>query len=126
MPEDRQETTEIMQWLQMVADFLNRRFMLGLVDFETHFARYDSGTHYDRHMDNGRNTNRRVISLIIYLNHEWRHQWGGQLVIHNKTPHMIDPDPGRGVAFLSDQVEHEVLATSKPRWSLTCWFLRRE
>ncbi len=126
LPDERPETQSIMAWLKSIAEYLNQRFLLGLVDFETHFARYDSGAHYERHMDNGRDTNRRVISLIVYLNHEWRHQWGGQLVVYNEIPISIDPDPGRGVVFLSNQVEHEVRATTVPRWSLTCWFLRRE
>ena len=61
---------------------------------------------------------------MIYLNEEWAEGDGGELVIYKNSGEMkIQPLASRCVLFKSDQIEHEVLFTNKPRYSLTGWLL---
>lgn len=103
---------------------LNQRLFLGLTDQEFHFSIYPEGAFYRRHSDRFPNDHRRVMSMIVYLNENWNEAWGGQLRTHLGEAKDYFPHPNRAIFFMSDEVEHEVLAPSQERKSLTGWFRR--
>lgn len=103
---------------------LNRELFLGLNEFECHFAKYEKGGFYKKHLDQHQGAKTRILSCIVYLN---KLNNGGELVIYNKNnlesvDKKIQPMPGKLVCFLSDQIFHEVLPTDEERLSLTGWF----
>jgi SM-20-related protein len=107
---------------QMMA-FLNRSLFLGIKDFEAHFAMYPEGTFYKRHADRFYKNPHRVISMVCYMNKGWQAADGGQLrMFLDKREVDIAPLPGRLACFRSE-IEHEVLLTHKPRYSITGWML---
>src|SRR5690606_27096523 len=106
---------------------LNHDFFLGLHRAEFHFARYDSGNGYARHMDQHRGQPHRRITLILYLTPGWREGDGGELCIYepeapDRERQRVEPRQGRLVLFRSELFPHAVLPARKPRWSLTGWF----
>ncbi len=104
---------------------INRELFLGLKDWEAHIAIYPAGATYKKHLDRHRDSSHRKLSLILYLNENWSPDFGGELVIYRKNDEImrVDPIGGRLVAFLSEDFPHEVLPATKPRRSLTGWFL---
>src|SRR5690606_1211309 len=76
---------------------LNRELMAGLEDFQGHFALYPAGAAYARHFDRLVGSDSRVISAVVYLNHGWSAEDGGQLhlfVPGGKTVELL-PHGGR-------------------------------
>jgi SM-20-related protein len=110
---------------------LNERFFLGLFDFEGHFALYSKGGFYKPHFDCHAGTNRRVMTVILYLNEEWKLGDGGELKLWTTVGEksgdfvLIEPHMGTLLCFPSADYWHEVLPTSKSRMSITGWFRRR-
>lgn len=105
----------------------NRYCFLGLSGYEFHLAHYPKGGHYTKHLDQFNNRNNRIISVIIYLNKEWQQGDGGELEIFLKdeTSILIAPIESRCVMFKSAVLPHAVLASNKPRNSLTGWLLNQ-
>lgn len=123
----QQEYLARMEELRLAA---NRELQLGLFDLEAHFARYPAGARYRKHLDTFRQDGRRTLSVICYLNPDWRESDGGQLRIHldeAEAGHCIDIAPAGGTlaCFLSHRFPHEVLPATRERLSLTGWFRRR-
>lgn len=105
---------------------LNRSLQLGLREFEAHYALYPPGTGYARHRDRFRDDDARVISLVAYLNPDWQRGDGGELRLHLPGgARDVAPRQGTCVLFPSADVEHEVLATHRPRRSIAGWFRTR-
>jgi len=116
---------------------LNRSLFAGVEDFEVHLARFGRGAFYARHIDQFEDTTRRAISVVLYLNHQWRPQDGGALRLWTtpapgrtppspKTPFIeVWPEAGTLVVFRSADFWHEVRRARRTRLSLTGWFLRR-
>lgn len=101
---------------------LNRTCFTGITGYEFHYAMYEKGSFYKRHFDQFRNNKSRVFSMIMYLNLDWEIGDGGELCIHHlESSQMISPNNGKCVFFKSDELEHEVLLTQKPRLSITGW-----
>ncbi|QSP93702.1 2OG-Fe(II) oxygenase [Marinobacter salinisoli] len=110
---------------------LNRRLFLGLKRFETHYATFRSGDFYRRHLDSFQGRSSRVVSLVLYLNDNWRPEDGGELRIFNRESErevcgLVLPEMGRVAVFLSEEVPHEVLPANRTRYSLACWFRQDE
>ena len=110
---------------------INRALFLGLFEFEGHLALYPAGAYYRKHLDQFRDTDQRVVSLILYLNAAWSEADGGQLRLYTdpsdeSRQELVLPIGGRLVCFLSDRFPHEVLPARRERLSLTGWFRRRE
>jgi len=106
---------------------LNRSLFLGLVDYEAHFAVYEPGTFYKKHIDQFATTQDRRVSCVYYLNDQWREQDGGELVLYDKTDLplvTIQPCANRFVCFNSE-LPHEVRTTQKTRYSIAGWFKTR-
>ena len=113
-----------MQVMDSVRDALNAQFFLGLRDYETHFACYAPGAGYVRHLDRFRDNDARVVSAVLYLNEGWSLADGGALRLHPPGSASIDvqPDAGRLVLFMSADMPHEVLPSTRDRLSLAGWF----
>jgi SM-20-related protein len=104
--------------------YLNRSLFLSLKDIEAHMTIYPAGSFYRRHLDQFKADDRRKLSAICYLNNDWKDDEGGQLRMYLPSgPRDVFPLAGRLVCFRSELIEHEVLAATRPRLSLTGWFL---
>lgn len=107
-----------------LVQYLNQSLFLSLKDFEVHMTIYPAGSFYKRHLDQFKTDDHRKLSIICYLNNDWKEDHGGQLRMHLAAGHIdILPLSGRLVCFRSDQIEHEVLPASRERLSLTGWIL---
>ncbi len=106
---------------------LNRQLYLGLEDFECHFALYEPGAFYQKHVDRFRDDDRRAVSAVLYLNEEWLAEQGGALRLYPEgaEPRDVLPQLGTLAVFLSANLPHEVLPATRERLSLTGWFRRR-
>jgi len=104
--------------------FLNRSLYLSLKDYEVHMTIYPAGSFYKRHLDQFKKDDHRKLSVICYLNHDWKEEQGGQLRIYlpDGSKDFL-PVAGRLICFRSDQLEHEVLVAHRERLSLTGWML---
>lgn len=117
-------------WKKMEAlrEKINQRCFLGLRSFESHFAIYPPGSFYLRHLDQFQSVAYRMVTVILYLNQEWREEDGGALRIYFPDENGIEkgvdvyPRGGRLVCFLSGEIPHEVMCTKKERVSITGWF----
>ena len=112
---------------QQLQDAINQRFYLGLFELEVHFALYSPNAFYKRHLDQHKNHDTRVLTLITYLNENWDDEYGGnlQLYLKNGETVSISPNAGTVVCFFSADFEHEVLPAKRERASLTGWFRKR-
>jgi SM-20-related protein len=110
--------------LQALIQAVNQGLFLSLKDYEVHMTVYPPGSFYKRHLDQFRKDDHRKLSVICYLNEDWREEHGGQLRMYlpNETLDFL-PLAGRLVCFRSDQIEHEVIAGTRERRSLTGWML---
>ncbi len=116
---------------------LNQHLYLGLFELESHLAIYPKGAFYKKHLDcfaiQDPSKPQRRITCIVYLNHDWKVEDGGQLKLYlNEMDEsvkyksiLISPLAGRAVIFLSDTFYHEVRPTNRERISITGWFLSR-
>src|SRR6185369_4501734 len=104
--------------LSQLMSFLNQSLFLSLKDSEVHMTIYPIGSFYKRHLDQFKKDDHRKLSVICYLNENWRDDEGGQLRVYFPTE-MKDfiPTAGRLVCFRSDQLEHEVLPATRERLS---------
>ncbi|MEQ8514804.1 MAG: 2OG-Fe(II) oxygenase [Chromatocurvus sp.] len=113
-----------LEWAAVLQQSLNRSLLLGLFSFESHFAHYRPGAFYRRHLDAFRGEANRVLSLVAYLNPDWKAEDGGQLVLYpdNSDPVTILPELGTVIVFLSEEFPHEVLPAQRDRYSIAGWF----
>ena len=110
---------------------INRALFLGLFEFEGHLAIYPAGAYYRKHLDQFRDADQRIVTLILYLNAAWREADGGHLRLYTDPSdevrqELVLPIAGRLVCFLSDRFPHEVLPARRERLSLTGWFRKRD
>lgn len=102
--------------------YLNMTCFTGITGYEFHYAYYEKGSSYKRHLDQFKDNQDRAYSMIMYLNSDWSPSDGGQLCIYHKAvSQVISPINGKCVFFKSSELEHEVLLNSKPRMSITGW-----
>ena len=102
--------------------YLNLTCYTGITGYEFHYAYYEKGTSYKRHLDQFKDNQKRAFSMIMYLNTDWSPVDGGQLCIyHPNDSQIISPENGKCVFFKSSELEHEVLLSNKPRMSITGW-----
>lgn len=93
---------------------------------EFHIAKYPAGSYYHRHLDQFNERTNRQITVLLYLNENWQPGDGGELVIYKDGKEiMVEPIAKRLLLFKSDVIEHEVLTTNVPRYSLTGWLLHQ-
>lgn len=105
--------------------YLNRSCYTGITGYEFHYALYEQGSFYKKHLDQFQHNKSRAYSMILYLNADWQEQDGGELCIyHHDRVQTIAPRQGNCVFFESAALEHEVLLTHQPRMSITGWLKR--
>ena len=110
-----------------IAQILNHSLFLGLFEFETHFAAYQPGSFYKKHVDQFATTQDRKLSCVYYLNNEWHQQYGGELNLYtteDKLIRSISPQGNRFICFNSE-LPHEVCLTHQPRYSIAGWMKTR-
>ena len=117
--------------LENLRSAINRELFLGLFSFEGHMAVYPPGSFYRRHLDQFEGTAQRKVSVILYLNADWRDEYGGELRLYldnteNGAYVDIPPRAGTLVCFLSDRFYHEVRPATRERLSVTGWFRVRD
>lgn len=118
-------------WLGAMAQLqqhLNRHLYLGLQMYEAHYARYQPGDFYGRHVDAFKGQSNRVVSTVLYLNEAWPVDGStdGNLVLYvNEAAHHVAPVLARLVVFLSEGLPHEVLPARRTRHSIAGWFRAR-
>lgn len=104
---------------------VNRHLFMGLNDYEAHFAVYEPGSFYQKHLDAFKGRSNRVLTNVIYLNDEWSDDWGGELAVYDESDQLIErvlPKGGRAIFFLSERFPHEVLKTQQQRLSIAGWY----
>ena len=102
--------------------YLNSTCYTGITGYEFHYALYEKGSFYKKHLDQFKNNKSRAFSMIMYLNVDWQQNDGGELCIyHSDHQQLIAPINGTCVFFKSSELEHEVLMTHQPRLSITGW-----
>ncbi|RUR18094.1 2OG-Fe(II) oxygenase [Legionella sp. km535] len=106
-----------------LACLLNRTLFLGLAEFETHFAVYQPGTYYKKHVDQFATQKTRKISCVYYLNEHWQEDFGGELILYSKEDQFLQKIMPRGNRFIcfNSELPHEVCLTHRTRYSLTGW-----
>ncbi|GAB1267500.1 2OG-Fe(II) oxygenase [Aurantivibrio infirmus] len=113
-------------WSASLQQHLNRRLLLGLFSFESHFSHYGEGDFYKTHRDAFKGESNRVLSLVTYLNPNWQFGDGGELVIYTDdngaSSVRVNPIFGTLVLFLSEDFPHEVLVSKNDRYSIAGWF----
>jgi SM-20-related protein len=109
---------------EMIA-VLNRYCFLSLSGYEFHLAHYPPGSHYKMHLDQFKERNNRMVSVVIYLNEGWHKGDGGELhlIDQHKRRVVVEPIAMRGLLFKSAEIPHEVMKANKSRYSLTGWLL---
>lgn len=114
---------EFLSVIDEFVSYLNRTCFTAINDYEFHYAVYEAGSFYKRHIDQFRNNNFRKFSLITYLNEDWKEEDGGSLLLYrdNGIVDSILPTAQRAVFFKSDEMEHEVAVATRARMSITGW-----
>ena len=109
------------------------QLFLPLCSYEGHLARYPASGFYKAHLDRHSNTQARQISIIAYLNEDWKDSDGGQLRLYTDIDRGVSgpyidvlPRAGTVVIFRSADFWHEVMPSKRPRLSLTGWLRGRE
>ncbi|HSG59945.1 MAG TPA: 2OG-Fe(II) oxygenase [Pseudomonadales bacterium] len=114
-----------MAWAERLRVYLNRRLLLGLFSYESHFAHYQCGDFYRKHYDAFKGEANRVLSTVLYLNSGWHPDDGGELQIfdgYDRSLLKVTPILGTLVVFLSEEFPHEVLPAQRDRYSIAGWF----
>lgn len=117
------------QAMEAMREAINRGLYLGLRELECHFALYPPGGGYQKHYDNPQGRSARTVTILLYLNPDWRPEHGGQLHIYDpqdesRVLQEVEPRAGTFVAFLSEKFPHEVCPARHERLSLTGWWRR--
>lgn len=115
-----------LEWTGLLRSHLNRELLLGLFSYEAHFAHYEPGAFYKRHLDAFRGESNRVLTTVYYLNPGWQADDGGELLVypeHAPEPlACVLPQMGRLAVFISEEFPHEVLPAKRDRYSIAGWF----
>jgi len=105
---------------------LERYCFISLSGSEFHIAKYPVGSHNEKHLDQFNERSNRQLTVLIYLNKHWKKGDGVELKIYKDDKEiLVEPITKRILLFKSDVVEHEVLTTNVPRYSLTGWLLHQ-
>ena len=90
---------------------------------QAHFAVYQPGSFYKKHVDQFATNLDRRISCVYYMNEHWLPEHGGELTLYNldDQPQInIEPCGNRLVCFNSD-LPHEVSTAHHIRYSIAGW-----
>ncbi|HSH02206.1 MAG TPA: 2OG-Fe(II) oxygenase [Anaerolineae bacterium] len=129
LDEGRLTAAQARYWGQLegMRTAVNQTFFAGLFSWEAHFAIYPPEARYQKHLDQFRGDDTRLLTVILYLNEGWTADDGGQLRLYLEDDGYVDVVPSGGtlVAFWSARFYHEVLPARRERMSITGWGRRR-
>lgn len=112
--------------MSRLRETLNRQLFMGLKDYECHYALYQAGDFYKKHLDAFRGRSNRRVTTVLYLNDDWQQNDGGELLVYSfqdeTVLHKVQPQAGTLVCFLSEDFPHEVLPAIRDRRSVAGWF----
>ena len=110
--------------IEAFIEYLNRTCYTGINGYEFHFAFYETGSFYRRHLDQFQQDRGRKFSVVAYLNEDWANEDGGELVLyHDDGETIVRPHGGQAVFFKADEIEHEVRPALRDRLSIAGWLL---
>ena len=116
---------QFLDQMDAFVSYLNRSCYTGITGYEFHFALFEKGSFYRKHLDQFQNNSSRQFSIITYLNQNWQPEDGGELCIYDdEKVQKVAPTNRKTVFFKSDELVHEVLETNKARLSVTGWLRR--
>lgn len=106
---------------------LNRALYLGLNNYEAHYAAYQAGGFYKKHLDSFKGKRNRIVSTVLYLTPDWQEHDQGHLVLYDPADQdreigRVLPRQGTLACFLSEDIPHEVLPPARERVSIAGWF----
>ncbi len=116
---------ELLDFCGGLREYLNRELFLGLSYYESHFAVYEVGDFYEKHLDAFKNFKNRIVTTVYYLNESWNEADGGELIVYDEQNNFLKkvlPEGNTLVVFLSEKFPHEVLSSRKKRYSIAGWF----
>jgi SM-20-related protein len=120
---ENQAENDFFDIMDKLVKYLNQTCYTGITSYEFHYAFYEPGSFYKKHLDQFNNNSSRQYTLIFYLNTDWKSSDGGELCVYvNETRQLISPNNCKSVFFKSNQLEHEVLLNHANRMSITGWF----
>lgn len=114
-----------LDFMEGLQNYLNRHLYLGIKFYESHFALYENGDFYEKHLDAFKSTKNRVVTTVYYLNEEYTKSCGGELLLYDANDMQIQKIPplmNRLVVFMSEMFPHEVLVSKTKRYSIAGWF----
>ena len=109
------------EFITGLQNYLSRSLFLGLRYYEAHYARYEAGDFYEKHLDSFKTSKNRVVTTVYYLNDTQ----GGELIIYDKEGQKlatVKPQQATLVVFMSENFPHEVKPAKKLRFSIAGWF----
>lgn len=104
--------------------YMNKTCFTSIKTYESHYANFEIGRFYKRHLDQFKSDNGRKFSIVLYLNEDWLAEDAGSLSLYPSIGEnvMIAPLSGRLVFFRSDEMEHEVHPSmTRERCSIAGW-----
>lgn len=116
---------EYLRLMDALRTDFNRALTLGLFEFEAHYALYNAGGFYKKHVDSLHGQRNRIVSTVTYLTPAWREDDGGHLVLYDEADTELTrvlPRAGTLALFMSEDIPHEVLPPTRPRCSIAGWF----
>ena len=125
LEEDDGVQSDFLNFADGLREYLNRELYLGLSYYESHFAIYDEGDFYEKHLDSFKNSKNRVVTTVYYMNEDWDEDDGGELVVYDEDNNFlaqVSPNANTLIVFMSEKFPHEVLAAKKRRFSIAGWF----
>ncbi|MFT7157233.1 MAG: SM-20-related protein [Parvicella sp.] len=105
-------------------NYLNKTCFTSIITFESHYAKFEKGSFYKKHIDQFKSEKGRKFSIVLYLNQDWLTADEGMLSLYPKEGKQINiaPIEGRMVFFRSDEMEHEVHPSpTRDRRSIAGW-----
>ncbi len=125
LDEDGLAQSEFLAFSEGLKKYLNRSLYLGLSYYEAHFAIYEKGDFYEKHLDAFKNSKNRVVTTVYYLNEDFKESDGGGLLVYDENDKLLTkvvPTANTLVVFMSEKFPHEVLPAIKKRYSIAGWF----
>jgi len=120
------QLTSFFELMEELREKLGMYCFISLSGSEFHLAKYPTGSRYEKHIDQFNKRSNRQITVLIYLNKDWKKENGGELKIYNdEGSFLVEPLAKRLLLFKSDVIEHEVLPTKVARYSLSGWLLHQ-
>lgn len=120
-----QPVQDYLERMEQIRREVNRHFFLGLFEYEAHFAKYEQGAFYQKHLDAFKGNESRKLTTVFYMNEHWSEEDAGELAMYElNDTHLatLAPLSGRLLVFLSERFPHEVLPTKAERVSIAGWF----